>query len=133
MLRRAMVLLVAPVLVAGAQTPKRGPVEIPVSSAPVTVSVSSEGYQLIYTKGAFKEPPIRGRGSVSYSLSPENAVSIAATDSTAVVSVELKDQGRTVAFFNGRSITLRRHDGLLAVDARQDGAAPIPPRPPGRE
>lgn len=132
MLRRVMLLLAAPVVVA-AQNGPSGSVEIPVSASAVSVSLSSHAYQLIASQADGKEHLIRGGGALAYNLNPEDRVSIAATDSAATLHVELKDQGRIVAFANGRSVTLRRHDGLLIVDTRKDGPLAPTPRPPGQE
>src|SRR5579884_2267453 len=121
MLRRVIVLLAAPAFVAAAQAPASGSVEIPVSGPGVTVSLSSDAYQLITTDSTGKQHLLRGGGALAYYFAAEREVSIAATDSATTIRVELKDQGRTLAFATGRTVNLRRHDGLLTVDARPDG------------
>ena len=134
MLRRVMVLLAAPAFVAAAQAPASGSVEIPVSGPGVTVSLSSNAYQVITTDSTGKQQLLRGGGALSYYFfAAERELSIAATDSAATIHVELKDQGRTLAFATGRTVNLRMHDGLLTVDARPDGPLALTPRPPGQE
>src|SRR5215467_14269102 len=153
MFRRVIVLLAAPVLVAAGQAPARGEVQVPVSTGIVSITMSSAGYQMIVGKSnggervLFRSTSlpvvdslrrdtqrlVRGSGTVSWSLPAESEVSVAATDSTATIRVELQDQGRTVAIASGRSIDLRRHGDFVSLDVRRDGPSAVAPRPPGRE
>ena len=153
MLRQVIVLLAAPVLVAAGQTPASGEVQVPVSTGTVRVTVSSAAYQMIEGKptGGERVPfrsaslPVldsiprntqrfvHGSGTVSWSLPVESEVSLAATDSTATIRLELQDQGRTVALASGRSVTLRRHGDFVSLDVRRDGPLAVTPRPPDQE